>query len=138
MYIFVEGMMVSGNNDYLPSVGNAIGDFAASVYYWYRKTFNIRRTKSQNIKWFSSRPSVAWAQAIETRCLFQNEDVVGAAPTGAPNYIWVINNFTAYFGARLILEVWRYIDRNLGENKQIVNFRVNSGIQLWNPWMDLW
>ena len=34
------------------------------------------------LKWASSRLAVVFAQSIETKCYFENEDVVGAAPTG--------------------------------------------------------
>ena len=34
------------------------------------------------LKWFSSRLAVVYAQSKEARCLVDNEDVVGAAPTG--------------------------------------------------------
>ena len=33
-------------------------------------------------KCFSSRPAVAFLQYIEAKCYVENEDVVGAAPTG--------------------------------------------------------
>ena len=49
------------------------------------------------LKCFPSRLAVVFAQSIEARCKVENEDVVGAAPTGdASNYIWVINNFIAW------------------------------------------
>ena len=35
-----------------------------------------------NHKWFSSHLEVVFAQSFEAKCLFENEDVVGAAPTG--------------------------------------------------------
>ena len=38
--------------------------------------------KITKLKWFSSRLAVVFAQYIEVRCLVENEDVVGAAPTG--------------------------------------------------------
>ena len=34
------------------------------------------------LKYFSSRFAVVFAQSIEARCYVENEDVVGAAPTG--------------------------------------------------------
>ena len=36
--------------------------------WYYRKISNTRRTKSQNLKWFSSRLAFVLAQSIETRC----------------------------------------------------------------------
>ena len=44
----------------------------------YRKISNIRRNKSQN----SSRLAAVFAQSNEAMCLVENEDVVGAAPSG--------------------------------------------------------
>ena len=42
----------------------------------YLKISNIRCAKSQNLKSFSSRLAVAFAQSIEARCYVENEDVV--------------------------------------------------------------
>ena len=47
----------------------------------YRKISNIRHQIS-NLKCFSSRPAVVFGLYIKARCLAENEDVVGAAPTG--------------------------------------------------------
>ena len=47
----------------------------------YRKISNIRRGKSRNLK--DSRLGLQLsAQCIEAKCVVENEDVVGAAPTG--------------------------------------------------------
>ena len=63
-----------------------IGSFAfvASIDIWiiYCKLSDIRGTKSQNFKLFSSPLAVVFAQSIEARCWVENEDIVGAAPTG--------------------------------------------------------
>ena len=34
------------------------------------------------LKWFSSRLEVVFGQSFEAKCSVENEDVVGAAPTG--------------------------------------------------------
>ena len=49
-----------------------------------RQTCNISGTKSPklNVFRFSSRLAVVFVQFIEARCLVENEEVVGAAPTG--------------------------------------------------------
>ena len=47
----------------------------------YRKIYNIRRTKSLDLN-VSTRPAVVFAQYVEAKCKVENEDVVGAAPTG--------------------------------------------------------
>ena len=47
----------------------------------YRKISNIRRGKSRNLN--DSRLGLQLsAQCIEAKCVVENEDVVGAAPTG--------------------------------------------------------
>ena len=48
----------------------------------YRQVFNIRCTESQNLKCFSFWLAVVFVQYIKARCEAENEDVVGAAPTG--------------------------------------------------------
>ena len=61
------------------------------------------------LKCFSSRLAVVFAQYIEAKWWVENEDVVGAAPTGdAPttsewSTIWLPTK------VQLILETWRYI-----------------------------
>ena len=49
----------------------------------YRKISNVSRTKSQKLKCFSCRLVVVFVQYIEAKCYVENEDVVGAALTGA-------------------------------------------------------
>ena len=48
----------------------------------YCKVSNIRRNHVSKLKWFSSRFAVVCAQSTEAKCYVDNEDVVGAAPTG--------------------------------------------------------
>ena len=48
----------------------------------YRQVSNIRRTKSQHLKRFSYCLTAVFAESLEARCQVENEDVVGAAPTG--------------------------------------------------------
>ena len=74
----------------------------------YRQTSNISSTKSHKFKCFSSRFVVVFAQTIEGRCSVENEDVVGAAPTGdalttsewstilLPTKVWLILEFLRY------------------------------------------
>ena len=65
----------------------------------------IRRTKFPKVKYFSSRLAVVFAQAIEARCLVENEDVIGAAIGDAPTTSewWTI----LLRKLRFRLEVWR-------------------------------
>ena len=73
----------------------------------YRQVSNISRTKSQNLKCFSPRLAVVFAQFIEAIYQVENEDVVGAAPTGdAPTtYEW--STIWLPTKVRLKLESWR-------------------------------
>ena len=63
----------------------AIGSFVfvASIDIWiiYCKLSDMRGTKSQNFKLFSSPLAVVFGQVIEARCWDENEDIVGAGPT---------------------------------------------------------
>ena len=55
---------------------------------------------------FSSHLAVAFVQSIEARCWVENEDVVGAAPTGdAPT---ISERSVLLSKVWLILEVWQY------------------------------
>ena len=63
----------------------------------------------QKLKHFLFDPAVIFAQCIEARCWIENEDVVGAAPTGdapttsewsiilLPNKVWLILGILRYF-----------------------------------------
>ena len=55
------------------SISNGI-DLLSNLYY--------KCTKSKNLEDFWSCLAVVFAQSIEARCWVENEDVVGAAPTG--------------------------------------------------------
>ena len=59
------------------------------------------------LKCFSARLAVVFVQSNEARCEVENEDVVGAAPTGdAPTtYEW--STILLPTKVRLILETWR-------------------------------
>ena len=75
----------------------------------YRQTSNIRPTKSPKLKWFSSRLAVVFAKSIEAyvlslewRCSWSSAD------RRCSNYIWVINNFIAYWGTSYIRDLTVY------------------------------
>ena len=57
------------------------------------------------LKWFSSHHAVAFAQPIEV----ENEDVVGAAPTGDAPTTSEWSTILLPSKVRLILETWWYI-----------------------------
>ena len=49
---------------------------------WDRRGSMYKTHQIQKLKCFLSRLAIVIAQSIETRCQVENEDVVGAAPTG--------------------------------------------------------
>ena len=69
------------------------------------------------LKWFSSRLAVVCAQTTEAKCLVDNEDVVGAAPTGDAPTTSELSTILLPTKVRLILETWRYVptDKSLPE-----------------------
>ena len=81
------------------------------------------------LKCFSSRLAVVFAQFIEARCYVENEDVVGAAPTGdAPT----TSEWSAILlpnEVQLILDVWRYFGTNY---EMIQRFDVEQIIKWWD------
>ena len=56
---------------------------------------------------FSSRLAVIFVQSNEARCLVENEDVVGAAPTGDAPITSEWSTIVLPTKVRLILETWR-------------------------------
>ena len=64
----------------------------------------------QTMKCFSSWLPVVFAHYIEAKCWVENEDVVGAKPTGnAPTTSHEWSTIELPTKVRLILETWRYI-----------------------------
>ena len=61
------------------------------------------------LKCFSSPLAVVFVQSIEARCYVENEDVVGAAPTGDAPTISEWSPILLPTKVHLILEVWQYI-----------------------------
>ena len=57
------------------------------------------------LKCFSCRPAVVFAQSIETRCYVENEEVAGAAPTGDAPTTSELSTNLMLLKVRLILEV---------------------------------
>ena len=73
-------------------------------------------------KWFLYPRAVVFAQSIEARCKVENEDVVGAAPTGdAPTTSELSTNLLPT-KVRLILDVFRYSS----QNKDIQRFKTSK------------
>ena len=60
-----------------------------------------------NLKLFSFHLVVAFAKSIEARCSVENEDVVGAAPTGDAPTIYEWSPILFPTKVLLILEIWR-------------------------------
>ena len=61
------------------------------------------------LKWFSSRLAVVCAQSTEAKCSVDNEDVVGAVPTGDAPTTSELSTILLPTKVRLILETWRYL-----------------------------
>ena len=70
----------------------------------YHQTSYISCTKSQNLN--VSHLVVVFAQSIEARCKVENEDVVGAAPTGDAPTTSEWSTSLLPTKVHLILEVW--------------------------------
>ena len=67
-------------------------------------------------KRFSSRLAVTVAQSNEARCSVENEDVVGAAPTGDAPTTSEWSTILLPTKVRLILETWRYTRPQFGHH----------------------
>ena len=82
----------------------------------YRQDSNIRRTKSQHLKDSRNVLRLSLPNFLEARCQVENEDVVGAAPTGDAPTTSEWSTILLPTKVRLILEVLRwYIEcRNIG------------------------
>ena len=52
---------------------------------------------------------------MEARCLVDNEDVVGAAPTGDAPTSSELSTIISLNKVRLILEAWRFFDNTHGK-----------------------
>ena len=80
----------------------------------YRQISHIRRIQIPTLKFSSTRLSVVFAQSLEARCYVENEDVVGAAPTGDAPTTSEWSAILLPTKVRLILDVLRYINDNFG------------------------
>ena len=72
-----------------------------------RQVSNIRRTKSQHLKDYRTVLRLSWPESLEARCQVENEDVVGAAPTGDAPTTSEWSTILLPSKVRLILEVLR-------------------------------
>ena len=70
---------------------------------------NNNATISKTLKCFSSRLAVVFAQSIEVRFYVENEDVVGAGPTGDAHTPSECLTILLPIKVWLISEVWRYV-----------------------------
>ena len=73
----------------------------------YRQVSNIRHTKSQHLKRFSDYLAPVFAESLEARCQVENEDVVGAAPTGDAPTTSEWSTISLPTKVRLVLEILR-------------------------------
>ena len=60
------------------------------------------------LQWFLSRLAVVSAQSIKARCWVENEDIVGAAPTGGAPTTSEWSTILLPTKVRLLLEVWSW------------------------------
>ena len=84
-----------------------IGFWSTFVMYYYRQISDISRTKCQNLNVFHLALQLSLPYPLELPLPnplepVKNGYVVGAASTGCPDYVWVINNYIAYQGATFI------------------------------------
>ena len=79
----LDGYMNRGHK-YLVAVPRGVvgSDDVVCTYTMILSNLWYKSHKILKFKCFSSRLSVVCAQAMEARCYVENEDVVGAAPTG--------------------------------------------------------
>ena len=77
---------------------------ASYQFISYRQIYLYKTHHIPNFKGFLSRLAFVFAQSIEAMYYVENEDVVGvgSADRRCSNYIWVINNCIAYYGAPYI------------------------------------
>ena len=73
------------------------------------------------LRWFSSSLAVVCAQSTEAKCLVDNEDVVGAAPTGDAPATSELSTILLPTKVRLILETWRYFQTQQDATFDTVN-----------------
>ena len=85
----------------------ALPQLQVNIIVTYCQVSNIRRTKSQHLKRFSYCLATVFAESLEARCQVENEDVVGAAPTGDAPTTSVWSTILLPAKVRLILEVLR-------------------------------
>ena len=101
--------------------------------FYYREISNTRHQITK-LKCFSSRLAVVFSQSIEIRCSVENEDVVGAAPTGDAPTTSEWSTIILPTKLRLILEIWRLVRRLFLYD--LARFRTcETGC--WNAYIDL-
>ena len=85
----------------------------------------------KKLKLFSSRLAVVCAQSIETRCLsWEWRCSWSSADRRCSNYIWVINNFIAYYGAPYIRGLTVFEWKHLNFDR-ISKEYSSMGLHLW-------
>ena len=74
----------------------------------YRQASDIRH-QVPKLKCLLSRLAVVFAQSTQASCWVENENVVGAAPTGDAPTTSELSTILLPTKVKLILEVWRYM-----------------------------
>ena len=78
----------------------------------YSQISNLRQ-QLPKLKCFSSRLAVVFAQSIGARYQVENEDVVGAAPTGDAPTTFELSTILLPTKVHLILDVWQYYNPSM-------------------------
>ena len=86
--------------------------FCCILFYFISQVSNIRRAKSQHLKRFSDCLAPVFAESLGARCQVENEDVVGAAPTGDAPTTSDWSTISLPTKVRLVLEILRYLYSN--------------------------
>ena len=97
---------------------------------------------STELKYFPSRLAVVFAQSIIARCLIENEDVAGAAPTGEASTTSKWSTILLPTQVRLIIEVWHclfWMEETCYHEHVIVHWQQDiSKCQLWANCFMIW
>ena len=97
----------------------------------YRQCFNISRTQSPNINVSRLVLQLSLPNTLKAREV-ENEDVVGAVPTGDAPTTAVWSTFLLPTKVRLVLETLRYVPPKWAYNAVVTTYKVNT------PSMNIW
>ena len=96
--------------------------YKGSIWLFWRTLPSNRSYHFPQLKCFSSRLAVVFAQSTEIMSLVKNEDALGAAPTGDAPITSEWSRILSPTKVRLILEVWWYF-RGLRHQLRLVSIK---------------